>query len=162
MPPATRSRGNEASQVARNVPGLHGLDGLASAQLHHRRRALGTHFDDWPEEEIDENDVVIFNALHGHRRFVYEYDFGDSWEHEVVVEDITWTPLVLKHAVCLDGQNACPPEDVGGVGGYAEFLEAIADPRHEEYDHFLRWAGFHFDPGAFELAGANAALQRVR
>jgi hypothetical protein len=122
----------------------------------------GTVPDDWPEEEeeeTDESDVVVRQALAGQRRFFYEYDFGDSWEHEVVVENIIWTPLALKHAVCLDGQNACPPEDVGGRSGYARFLEAIANPTHE--DHHL-WNGFHFDPAAFDLATANAELQRVR
>jgi Plasmid pRiA4b ORF-3-like protein len=75
----------------------------------------GMHIEDWPDEELDENDFTVLVALRGGvRRFSYEYDFGDSWEHEVVVEDVTWPPLALKHGVCLDGQNACPPEDVGG------------------------------------------------
>jgi hypothetical protein len=92
----------------------------------------------------------------------YEYDFGDSWSHEVVVEDIGWTPHVLKHGVCLDGGGACPPEDVGGTGGYEEFLEALADPLHEEHDNYLVWVGYKFDSSEFNVAAANAALQRVR
>jgi Plasmid pRiA4b ORF-3-like protein len=104
----------------------------------------------------------VVGAVKGHRRFVYEYDFGDSWQHDVVVE-ATWTmPTGLKFAVCVDGQNACPPEDCGGPPGYALMLEALADPSHEEHDDFLGWVGGSFDPEAFDLAAANAALQRVR
>jgi hypothetical protein len=74
----------------------------------------GMHVEDYPDDELDKTEYTVFVALRGGvRRFHYEYDFGDSWEHEVVVETTTWAPLALKHAVCLDGQKACPPEDVG-------------------------------------------------
>jgi hypothetical protein len=122
----------------------------------------GTQFDDYPPEELDEKSVTALSALRGQRRFIYEYDFGDSWEHEVVVEAMTTTALGLKFAVCLDGQNVCPPEDCGGTPGYATMLEALADPSHEEHDQFLTWVGGAFDPAAFDLAEANIALQRVR
>ncbi len=123
----------------------------------------GMQVEDYPDEELDETEHTVFVALRGNlRRFVYEYDFGDSWTHEVVVEDVSWSPYVLKHGVCLDGQGACPPEDVGGTGGYEEFLEALADPLHEEHDNYLVWVGFKFDPAVFNVAAANAALQRVR
>jgi hypothetical protein len=123
----------------------------------------GMHIEDWPEEELDEKGFTVFVALRGGvRRFGYEYDFGDCWEHEVIVEDTTWTPLALKHGVCVDGQNACPPEDVGGVVGYEQFLEAIRDPGHDEHDSQLLWVGYKFDAEAFDLAAANALLQRVR
>ena len=56
-------------------------------------------------------------ALEGIQRFGYEYDFGDSWDHEVVVEDAVWISEGLKFGVCVDGKNACPPEDVGGPSG---------------------------------------------
>ncbi len=123
----------------------------------------GMQVEDYPDEELDETEHTVFVALRGNlRRFVYEYDFGDSWTHEVVVEDVTWSPYVLKHGVCLDGGGACPPEDVGGTGGYEEFLEALADPLHEEHDNYLVWVGHKFDPSVFNVAAANAALQRVR
>ncbi len=123
----------------------------------------GMQFDDYLEEELDEAEYTVSVALRGKvRRFVYDYDFGDSWEHEVVVEDVTGSPYVLKHGVCLDGEGACPPEDVGGVGGYARFLEALADPTHEEHDSSRAWVGYEFDPLAFNVAATNAALQRVR
>ena len=122
----------------------------------------GMHFDDYPDEEIDEKKVTVLAAVGGQRRFVYEYDFGDSWEHEVVVEEVSRASQGLKHAVCLDGQNACPPEDCGGVPGYAELLEVLGDPDHEDHAQSLQWVGGAFDPAAFDLAGVNVALQHLR
>ena len=122
----------------------------------------GTPDPNWELDDIDEQGVVFTDAVKERTRFVYEYDFGDSWRHEVVVESIEPVPLVLKFAVCLDGQRACPPEDCGGVHGYAQLLEAIADPDHEEFDDYVGWVGGYFDPEAFDLAAVNAALQRVR
>jgi len=126
-------------------------------------KLYGMQFDDYPEDELDETECTVSIALRGGlRRFSYEYDFGDSWTHEVVVEDVSWAPYVLKHGVCLDGGGACPPEDVGGPHGYQQFLEALADPLHEEHDSYLVWVGYKFDAEQFDLAAANAALQRVR
>jgi hypothetical protein len=122
----------------------------------------GTQFDDNPLDELDETAVTVAELLAEQRRFVYEYDFGDSWEHDVVVEDRTGTRLGLKFAVCLDGQNACPPEDCGGVSGYRSMLQALGDPDDDEHDSYLAWVGGPFDPAYFELAEANAALQRLR
>ena len=125
-------------------------------------KRIGMCFDDYPEGEIDEKGVTVLQALREERRFVFEYDFGDSWEHDVVVEDLTWSYFGLKFAVCLDGENACPPDDVGGTYGYTEFLEAVTDPEHEEHDRMLEWADGPFDPTEFDLANANALMQKVR
>jgi hypothetical protein len=122
----------------------------------------GMHLEEYPDGEIDEKGVSVLQALRDHRRFFFDYDFGDGWEHEVVIESVSWNPLGLKFAVCVDGQNACPPEDVGGIPGYDEFLEVIADPTHDEHDHYVAWSGGSFDPAAFDLAAANALLQKVR
>jgi len=122
----------------------------------------GTQFDDNPLDELDETEVSVLRVLNDQRRFVYEYDFGDSWEHDVVVEDRSNLRLGLKFAVCLDGQNACPPEDCGGVPGYRAMLQSLDDPADEERESYLAWLGSPFDPAHFNLAEANAALQRVR
>ena len=122
----------------------------------------GMHADEYPENEIDEKGLSVLQVFRDERRFFFDYDFGDGWEHEVVVEDLSWSHFGLKFAVCIDGQNACPPEDVGGIPGYEEFLEAISNPDHEEFDHYVAWAGGYFDPAVFDLAAANAALQKVR
>jgi hypothetical protein len=116
----------------------------------------GMQFDEYPEGEIDEKDVTVRQALWDQRRFVYEYDFGDSWTHEVIVEETIRLPMGLKFAVCLDGENACPPEDCGGAPGYERMRQVLADPTDGEYDLYRRWAGESFDPAAFDLAGTNA------
>jgi hypothetical protein len=122
----------------------------------------GTQFDDNPLDELDETAVSVLQVLQDQRRFVYEYDFGDSWEHDVVVEDHSRLQQSLKFAVCVDGQNACPPEDCGGVNGYRGMLQALEDPADEEHESYLGWLGGSFDPAHFDLGEANAALQRVR
>lgn len=68
----------------------------------------------------------------------------------------------LRFAVCLDGANACPPEDVGGSRGYEHLLAVLADPSHEEHEHLSGWVGGPFDPTAFDLALVNARLQAAR
>ena len=139
--------------------------GWTDSHLHQFRvgEALyGMHFEEWDDDEIDEKELTVLQALREERRFFYDYDFGDSWEHEVVIEELTWSYFGLKFAVCIDGQNACPPEDVGGTYGYSEFLEAIADPDHEEHESHLEWAGGSFDPAEFDLGSVNATLQRLR
>jgi hypothetical protein len=139
--------------------------GWTNSHLHAFRvgeKRYGMNFDEYPDGEIDEKTVTVLQALRDERRFTYDYDFGDGWEHEVVIEELSWSYFGLKFAVCIDGQNACPPEDVGGTGGYVEFLEAISDPTHEEHESYLEWVGGSFDPAEFDLANANALLQKVR
>src|SRR5438270_219656 len=70
-------------------------------------------------------------------KFHYTYDFGDNWEHESVVEEILPPEEGRKYPVCLTGKRACPPEDVGGPWGYADFVEAILDPEHERHEEYL-------------------------
>jgi Plasmid pRiA4b ORF-3-like protein len=93
------------------------------------------------------------------QRFSYEYDFGDSWDHTLLVEKILSPEEGLRYPLCLKGKRACPPEDVGGVWGYENFLEAIHDPNHEEHDEYLEWVGGEFDPQAFDLEEINARLR---
>lgn len=89
--------------------------------------------------------------------FGYEYDFGDGSEHQIKVEKIV--PLSISYPECLAGIRACPPEDCGGIWGYHNFLLAISDPRHEDYDHLLEWIGGSFDPELFDLDSTNEMLQ---
>jgi Plasmid pRiA4b ORF-3-like protein len=94
-------------------------------------------------------------------KFVYEYDFGDSWEHELLVEKILPRDEGKRYPVCLTGKGACPPEDCGGIWGYASFLEAIRDPEHPEHDEMLEWVGGEFDPDILDLDDVNRELQRL-
>lgn len=95
-------------------------------------------------------------------RFRYRYDFGDGWEHDVAVEAVRGREPKAHYPVCLHGQHACPPEDCGGIGGYAEFLEAISNPAHERHEELLTWIGGSFDPEQFDLKVVNAELRRLR
>jgi len=87
------------------------------------------------------------------RKIVYEYDFGDGWEHEIVLEKILSPDPKTRYPRCLDGARACPPEDCGGIYGYADFLEAIRNPEHEEHEEMLEWIGGEFDPEHFDAKG---------
>jgi hypothetical protein len=93
-------------------------------------------------------------------RLVYEYDFGDSWEHEVLFEKSLSIDGKTKYPVCIDGKRACPPDDVGGVWGYPAFLEAIRNEADERHEELLEWIGGSFDPEAFDPAAATRAMQK--
>jgi len=94
--------------------------------------------------------------------FLYEYDFGDSWNHMLLVEDILEYEPHKRYPICLTGERACPPEDCGGTYGYAELLEVISDPEHEDYPDTMTWLGGHFDPEAFDLKTVNNKLRSMR
>jgi len=80
----------------------------------------------------------------------YVYDFGDGWEHSIKLEKILPRETGVAYPRCIDGRGACPPEDCGGIGGYAEFLEAIGDPANELHEDMLDWVGGSFDPDDFD------------
>jgi hypothetical protein len=95
-------------------------------------------------------------------RIRYTYDFGDDWEHLVVVEDLFAAEPGVAYPRCLTGRRATPPEDCGGVWGYEELLQVLADPGHAEHGDRLEWLGLdsadEFDPAAFDLDEVNEAL----
>jgi Plasmid pRiA4b ORF-3-like protein len=92
--------------------------------------------------------------------FQYEYDFGDSWEHEVLFEGSLPADPKAKYPLCLEGERACPPEDCGGVWGYADFLEAIRNPKHEQHGEMLEWVGGRFDPEDFDPAAVTKSMKK--
>jgi hypothetical protein len=93
-------------------------------------------------------------------RFRYEYDFGDSWEHEILFEGVVRAEPGKKYPLCLEGARACPPEDVGGVWSYPDFVEAIQNPDDERHEELLEWVGGGFDPEAFDAAAATTEMRR--
>lgn len=92
----------------------------------------------------------------------YEYDFGDSWEHDVILEKITDTVEKPKHAVCIGGKMNCPPEDCGGIWGYEDLLEIIKNPGHKEHQEMIDWVGEDFDPEYFSKDEVNELLKVVK
>ena len=79
-------------------------------------------------------------------RFLYVYDFGDNWRHDVIVEEVRDGDVDTEYPAFVDGARRCPPEDVGGTDGFMEFLEAVLDPSHEEHSRMIEWCGGPFDP----------------
>ena len=99
---------------------------------------------------------AVASELGMHREFEYRYDMGDGWEHRIVIESLPTSMLSdLRLPVCVAGENACPPEDVGGPHGYTLFLEILADRQHEQHQDMMRWIGGVFDPKGFDLNRIN-------
>lgn len=96
------------------------------------------------------------------RDFGYEYDFGDGWKHRITVESISKPVVDWPYPLCVAGERACPPEDVGGAPGYEDFLKAITDQKHEEHDSMLVWIGGTFNPEGFDINCVNRELRRLR
>jgi hypothetical protein len=117
---------------------------------------------DFDMDVTDERKVCLQDIISNpNDSFVYEYDFGDGWEHKIVLEkilplDFSESPVVIK------GKKACPPEDCGGIWGYSDFLDAIQDPRHEEHESMTEWVGGEFDPDAFDMKFINKKLNDLK
>lgn len=108
---------------------------------------------------VSETRTTIAQLLrHPKDRLLYEYDFGDGWEHDVVLEGVLPPGSNGRYPVVEGGRRACPPEDVGGIPGYARFLEILADPKHPEHRDMLEWVGGAFDPESFDVGEANLAI----
>lgn len=110
----------------------------------------------------DEQPVKLSKVILGEKfKFFYIYDFGDSWEHEVLVEKVLPAESDARYPRCLKAKRACPPEDCGGIWGYQELLEAIQDPDHPEHESLLEWIGGSFDPEDAELDEINSLLKTI-
>jgi len=115
-----------------------------------------------PEFEFDCKDEskVKLNKLFcaEHDAILYEYDFGDGWEHKIVLEKIHPFEKDVPLPVCKKGKRSCPPEDCGGIWGYQDFLDIIQDSSHAEYEETMEWIGGEFDPESFDIEKVNSIL----
>jgi hypothetical protein len=110
----------------------------------------------WNPSEI--GDLV---SQHGTKlRMGYEYDFGDGWQHAVVLENVTESEPGAKYPCCIAGERDCPPKDVGGEYGFADYVAAITNPNHSEHDELLEWDG-PFDPAQFDAAKTTRRMKKV-
>jgi hypothetical protein len=147
------------------LPGLHRVIqevmGWENCHLHLFRlgkKEYGIPDPEYPSEMRNERGRRLRDFLCDEgEMFGYQYDFGDNWEHDVVVERIV-TGAKVTDARRLEGERACPPEDVGGPPGYTEYLEAMQDPSHPEHEQMVEWRGPSFDPERFDLAKINRRL----
>ena len=111
------------------------------------------------DDVADENRLTLNGLMKsGVRRFTYTYDFGDDWEHTVAIEKTQPAVEGKLYPACVAGKRRCPPEDCGGIWGYGEILEVLADPEHPERAERLEWLGEEFDPEDFSVEIADARL----
>jgi hypothetical protein len=116
------------------------------------------------EPSYDAEDYELCQLIKPSMTFHYEYDFGDGWEHEIVVENDTVSQNTKHCFYCIEGERACPPEDCGGVHGYEELLRILADPNDPEHDDKIEWLEFlgyrkgKFDSEKYDLAASNREL----
>lgn len=137
--------------------------GWQNAHLHafiHGQTYYGIPDPDLPYR--DERATRLNNLAAPGDRILYNYDFGDDWDHEIAIEETTVASPDMRYPWCVDGQAACPPEDVGGWPGYARLVDILTDPGHEEHQDMLDWLGLdsrdQFDPARFDPAEANQRL----
>lgn len=115
--------------------------------------------DEYAGNVKDENRAILSRIVPGEKfKLMYEYDFGDSWEHIILVEKILPPDPQRKLPVCITGKRACPPEDIGGVWGYDTFVEAVNNPEHPDHELYSEWFEDGWDPEAFDLDAINRAL----
>jgi len=111
-------------------------------------------------DDLDENRVGLGDVLTTvGMKMRWDHDFGDGWEHDILVEAVSLPQRGVEYPVCLAGRRACPPEDCGGPWSYSDLLEALANPDHLEHEELRGWAPPGFDPTHFDLEEANAAIR---
>jgi hypothetical protein len=127
-------------------------------------RHYGTPDAEFEEElppTIDER-IVMLRDLVDAKEIVYQYDFGDSWEHRIEMESVAVAAdPAVAYPVCVGGARSAPHEDCGGVGGYNELVAALRDKKHPEHRALRGWAGRSYDPEKFDLAAANRAIAKL-
>lgn len=117
--------------------------------------------DNWDELPINDYRKIKLNYFlkKENDKLVYEYDFGDGWEHEILLEKILPDDSNFQYPECLKGKMNCPPEDCGGVWGYSDMLEILKNPEHAEYEEYIEWLGGEFDPEHFDINEVNEMLK---
>jgi hypothetical protein len=116
---------------------------------------------DGEPELVDEMDARLDTVVAKGGTLAYVYDFGDWWHHDVLVEDVVTVDAADRYPAVTDGARQCPPEDVGGPPGHAEFLAAIADPAHPRHTEMRDWIGRDFDPLEFHPERASVLARRL-
>ncbi len=92
-------------------------------------------------------------------QMLYEYDFGDSWNHSIILEDFVSENENNQIPRCIGGARNCPPEDCGSMSGYRDLLQIISNPKHNEYKETITWLGGKFDPEYFDIIKINQLLK---
>lgn len=123
-------------------------------------RFMVSDLDDFGAKDYRNIKISDLVAKHGDSlRLSYEYDFGDGWQHEILLTKVFPTDPNQKYPHCISGERACPPEDIGGVYGFVNFVVAIRDPSHEQHDDFMDWHR-PFDPDKFNTLAATKRMRK--
>jgi len=110
--------------------------------------------------QIDYTDMVISDLLKKENaKIKYDYDFGDGWQHTILLETIKKNSIKIAYPKCVKGKRACPIEDCGGVYGYENLIEIMNNPKHPEYKGMLEWIGDYFEPEEFDIDIVNELLE---
>ncbi len=144
---------------------LQAVMGWTDSHLHAFRvdgEAYGVPDPEFPDDMENERNVRLDRAAGEGRTIIYEYDFGDGWEHELRVEKIAPAEPSIRYPRCLAGKRACPPEDCGGIPGYEHLQEVLSNPKNKEYKELRDWLGYDLEPEAFDLDEINRALKGIR
>ncbi len=135
----------------------------------HQFIQYGTYYSEPQEETWDDmdtedyTDIKVCDLLDMEKdNLIYEYDFGDGWEHQITLEKVLPKTSETQLPVCLKGKMNCPPEDCGGVWGYADMLEILKQPEHEEYESYIEWLGDEFDPAYFNKDAVNQVFRGMK
>lgn len=117
-------------------------------------------FDYYDDSKVVDASTVTLDSIFTDtkEKFDYEYDFGDGWRHQIVVEKFLPRDSSTNYPICINGQLNCPPEDCGGVGGFYQLLDTIEDKKHSEREEMLEWLGGHYDPEHFDKNEINDEL----
>jgi hypothetical protein len=139
---------------------LQDVMGWSDSHMHQfivKGKIYGAHHPDFFMDRENERKVRLDQVLRKPKdRMVYEYDFGDSWQHEVLVEKVVAAEKGRgRYPRVTAGKRACPPEDCGGIPGYYHFLEVLGHPRHPEHEELLEWCDEEYDPDHFDPQEAN-------
>lgn len=114
-------------------------------------------------EVLDERKVTLGQLITDEKeKFYYVYDFGDSWEHVILVEKILPLEKGARYPACIAGKRSCPPEDCGGAPGYENLLEILKDPSHPEHEEMFDWLPGDFDSEKFDIESVNRRLAGSR
>lgn len=149
--------------LGRLAPVLEAAMGWESYHMHAfdvAGEVYGSADPEWDLDFIDETQHRLIDVLPATGATLrYDYDFGDGWTHEVLVEAIEPADTAVTYPVCIEGGGACPPEDCGGPWGYQHLLEVLGDPAHPEHEEMEEWVGPGFDPSRFDLSPTTARMR---
>ncbi len=142
--------------------------GWTNSHLHHFIKDEAYYTERMPDDDLwEEMGSIDYSGLrlkellqYEKSTIIYEYDYGDSWKHEILLEKIIKLDDNVKYPICIDGNMNCPPEDVGGISGYLEMLKVLKNPNHFEYESYLRWLGGKFDYREFDIDKVNKKLAK--